>query len=217
MRLPIGDAGGPLGNMFSQECRSVNEARYSVTWKKNGKLLVAKQPSDAELAEHAQRLADWYGDEYNRYMMAGTESLHAQDVIDFWAELRAQGGQAFLLYVDGQLVGDADLRHIETDRAEFAIMIGARDTQGQGLGTLLSVLIHAFAFETLKLSAVYLTIVPHNEPGRRCYEKVGYVRDDEPLARGYAEADDDIAMRITKDALFARHPLALTEIVISRN
>ena len=70
-----------------------------------------------------------------------------------------------MLYVDGQLVGDADLRHIETDRAEFAIMIGARDTQGQGLGTLLSVLIHAFAFETLKLSAVYLTIVPHNEPG----------------------------------------------------
>lgn len=175
--------------------------------------LVAREPTSEELSAHAQTLADWYGDPYNQSMMAGTESLSAQDVIELLGEMRAQGGRWFLLYVDGQFVGDADLRHIEADRAEFAIMVGARHTQGKGLGTLLSVLIHAFAFEVLRLSAVYLTIVPQNEPGRRCYEKVGYVRDDGPTARSYAEADDDIAMSITRDALCEKHKAALSEIV----
>ena len=176
--------------------------------------LSAREPSSAEVCEHAATLAGWYSDDYNRAMMSASRQVTAQDVIDLLAETKTDGGRWFLLFVDGKLVGDGDFRHIDGDRAEFAIMVGARDTQGQGLGTSLSVLLHAFAFQALQLSAVYLTIVPKNEPGRRCYEKVGYVRDDGPIARSYAEEDDDISMVITRQAFHSKHPQATSSIQI---
>ena len=185
---------------------------YVLTWQKEAVLLSAREPSAAEVCEHAATLADWYNDDYNRSMMSASQRVTAQDVIDLFAETQRQGGRWFLLFADGKLVGDGDFRHIDGDRTEFAIMVGARDRQGQGLGTSLSVLLHAFAFQILALSAVYLTIVPKNEPGRRCYEKVGYVRDDGPIARSYAEEEDDIAMVLTRQAFLCLHPHATSEI-----
>lgn len=189
-------------------------SRYVLTWQKDGMTLSAREPSDAEVCEHAATLAGWYNDDYNRAMMSASQQVTAQDVIDLFAETKTDGGRWFLLFADGKLVGDGDFRHIDGDRAEFAIMVGARDTQGRGLGTSLSVLLHAFAFQVLHLSAVYLTIVPKNEPGRRCYEKVGYIRDDGPVARSYAEEDDDIAMVLTRQAFQSKHSLATSSIQI---
>jgi len=192
----------------------VSSHRYSLSWFKDGRLLAAHEPSEPEIARYAEQLAAWYSDDYNRSMMSGSDPVSADEVSALVAEMRGQGSRWFLLFSDGELLGDGDFRKVAEGRAEFTIMIGPRSVQGKGLGTALTILLHAFAFEVLKLNAVYLTIVPANEAGRRCYEKVGYVRDDGPLGRSYAEDDGDIPMSLMRATFLEKHSQALAQIRI---
>lgn len=161
----------------------------------------------------AAQLAAWYNEPHNRAMMSNTAELSADDVIDGWRALEAAGGRPFLLFRDGALVGDGDFRHVAEREAEFAIMVGPRDSQGKGLGTLLSILLHSYAFDTLNLEVCYLSIVPANVGGRRCYEKVGYVEDHSCPASRYAEEIDDVTMSLTRERFRALHADALRTAV----
>ena len=189
--------------------------RFQLSWARDGALLVAREPADGEVELHASGLCAWYNDEYNRRMMANSVPIDELAVIELYREMRERSGRPFLLFRDGDLVGDGDFRRIEGSRGEFAITVGPRVAQGQGLGTAFSVLLHTFAFQHLQLREVYLTIVAANLPGRRCYEKVGYRVDDGPVARAYADDEGDVAMVLTREAFLALHGRALEGIVIT--
>lgn len=182
---------------------------------KDGAQLEAVEPwSDDQVAKAAPQLAAWYNNEYNRSMMDNTSEITPKEVVELFCEAQAAGGRVFLLYWDGELVGDADFRHITPEAAEFAIMVGPRSTQGRGLGTSFSLLLHHFAFTTLGVKTCYLTIVPDNVAGRRCYEKVGYLVDSSPEARAYADDETDVAMSLPLDRFLDQHSSKTSTIQI---
>lgn len=161
----------------------------------------------------AGALSAWYNEPYNRAMMSNTADLTPGDVIEGWRALEAAGGRPFLLFADGALVGDGDFRHVAKTEAEFAIMVGPRGAQGRGLGTRLSILLHTYAFGELNLDVCYLSIVPANVAGRRCYEKVGYVEDHSCPASRYAEEPTDICMSLPRARFAALHADAIGAVV----
>ena len=188
---------------------------WKLEWKDGADVLGARETSCREVARHARALAGWYNEDHNRSMLDHAEKLAPADVRQSFRDMR-RSGRVFLLYFNGELMGDADFRGIRTGTAEFAIMIGPRSSQGKGLGTRFSILMHAFAFRVLHAERVYLTIVAGNAAGKRCYEKVGYVVDESPAARAYADAATDVAMSLTREEFERRHAAALAQIQIAR-
>jgi RimJ/RimL family protein N-acetyltransferase len=183
----------------------MDDARlWAVEWKQGDETLLAIEPTVAELRRAAPALAAFYNDAHNRQMMAHEEgAFTAGDVVAYYEELRVGEGRPFLLYLNGELMGDADFRNIEEKTGEFAIMIGARVTQGRGLGTRFGRMLHAFGFGALGLDRIYISVIPANAASRRLFEKLGYELDDSPEAREFIDEASDITMSLGR-AAFAR-------------
>ena len=217
--------------------------RYTLTWNE----LTALEPTPDELAAHAAALSRGYNDPRNAELMGHTADISPAEVIESYAESIASGMRAFLLFSDGALAGDADLRgirepaadadhrgirepaadvrgiretavdsHIDRNRtAEFAFMIAAPTAQGKGLGTRFALMVHAFGFRSLELTCIYASVVPHNTASRRVFEKLGYVVDDSPAARAYADEPTDIVLALDRQTFETLHAGALAEIQIA--
>jgi len=185
-----------------------------ITWTTGGATLVALEPTPDEVAHHAGALAAAYNDPHNAHLLGHTEPLDERDVVAHYARL-ADEGRGFLTFRDGALVGDADLRGLADGAAEFAFLVAAVTAQGQGLGTRLATMIHAFAFRRLGLARVYASIVPHNAASRRVFDKLGYVVDASPAARAYADEPDDLTLAIDRATFERLHAIALAEIQIT--
>ncbi len=178
-------------------------------WLDGGEALVALEPSEDELRCAAPELAAGYNDPHNRVMIANEHDYTAADVVEHFAAMAAQGARTFLLYRGGQLVGDADFRHLEAGRAEFAFLVVARSSQGKGLGTRFARMLHAFAFRTLGLERVYVTILPENVASRRVFEKIGYREDSSSEARAYVDAETDVSLSLGREDFERREGDAL--------
>jgi len=175
---------------------------WAIDWRRGGdERLRITEPTDAEVAAAAPRLASFYNEPHNRRLLANTVELSEADVLAFYAGCRASGGHPLLLWCNGVLVGDADLRRVDAAHgtAEFAILIGERAQQGRGLGTWFAVMAHAFAFATLNLQRLYIAIVADNVGSRRLFDKLGYQRDDSDLARASADAPDDLTLSCSRE------------------
>ena len=183
------------------------QQRWTVSWPGADGLARAFEPTRQEVAAAAFHLASFYNDAHNQAMMAHGGDMSQQDVIEHYDGVWDKGGLNFLLELEGNLMGDADLRHVDmaTRTAEFAIMIGQRATQGRGLGTRFALMLHAFAFDTLELERVYITIIPANKASRRLFEKLGYRPDASEAARAYIDEENDITMSFGRDQFHRLH------------
>jgi len=194
-------------------CTSMNrEQRWAVTWKTQDGLLRAYEPTVEVIAHTAPALAAFYNDAYNRLMMANTVAMSAEEVVEHFESLRRQGGRPFLLERDGALAGDADLRHLTSDSAEFAILIGRRPEQGKGMGTRFAILLHAFAFRGLGLSRLYVSIIAANLPSQRLFARLGYRTDDSPTARAFADDESDLTLSLHRASFEDAHAAVLPEM-----
>jgi RimJ/RimL family protein N-acetyltransferase len=107
--------------------------------------------------------------------------------------------------MNGELVGDADVRGVRDGAAEFAIMIGAPAQQGRGLGRALASMVHVFAFRELGLDRLF---VPPRRDNRRVHALnrfLGYERDDSAAARAYADGADSETYSISAATFRALH------------
>ena len=197
-----------MGSVFS---------RYRITWSLPGPAgpLLAIEPRTDELARHAAVLAVAYNDPHNAPLLGHTERMSERDVIAHYGAVFREGGHNFLVFRDGALVADADLRHVSRGAAEFAFMVAAVAAQGQGLGTRIATMIHAFAFTTLQLERVYASVIPSNTASRRVFEKLGYELDESPAGRAYADEPDDVVLVIERSRFEHTHTLQLAEIEIA--
>jgi len=193
----------------------VDASRFRIDWASDVGQLAAIEPELAEVAAHAEALAAGYNEPANAALMGHGEPIAPSEVIDHYEDMFGEGARQFLLFVDGKLVGDADLRRFHGGAAEFAFMIGARDQQGKGLGTRFAQMIHALAFAELGLHHVYASIVPHNAASRRVFEKMGYALDDSATAREFADEPGDITMAIDR-ATFHRVNAAAVAAIHAR-
>jgi RimJ/RimL family protein N-acetyltransferase len=183
-----------------------------IEWLRPRLLLLARQVSATTVKAHAARLAAWYNDPSNQRMLGNTETMDEQGVVEHVAELIRAGGVPFLLLCNGEVVGDADLRKVERDEAEFAVMVGDHARQGRGLGTSFSIMLHAYAFETLKLRNMFLSIHPQNAAARRCYDKLGYRLDTSTAARAHLDQPTDVAMSLKREDFQRLHGHAMGRI-----
>jgi RimJ/RimL family protein N-acetyltransferase len=188
------------------------EQRWSVTWPTPNGVLRAYEPREAEIAMAAPILASFYNEAYNRAMMDNSQAMSTDEVAEHFASLRQRGGKPFLLERDGDLVGDADLRHIAAASAEFAILVGWRPEQGKGLGTRFATLLHAFAFTRLELERIFVSIIPANIPSQRLFAKLGYQPDDSPAARAFADQASDLTFSLARAAFLSAHAVCIPEI-----
>jgi RimJ/RimL family protein N-acetyltransferase len=189
--------------------------RYRITWSTPTGELVAVEPQVEELAKHAAALAAAYNDPHNAPLLGHTEAMTEDDVIDHYASVADDGGHNFLVLRDGALVADADLRHVGGGAAELAFMVAAVTAQGQGLGTRIAMMIHAFGFGRLGLDRIYVSIVPGNAASRRVFDKLGYAIDETPAARAYADEPGDITMVVERAAFERSHAAQMAGIHIA--
>jgi RimJ/RimL family protein N-acetyltransferase len=94
-------------------------------------------------------------------------------------------------------------------------MIAAREQQGKGLGTKFALMVHGFAFATLGLDRVYVSIVPKNRASRRVFEKLGYKLDDSAEARAFADEAGDVTMVIDRATFERGHAVQLRGLRIA--
>ncbi len=189
-----------------------------ITWRQPGVAAVfqAVEPTDAEIATHAAALAQAYNDPHNAPMLGTTEAMSAPDVVAHYTTMNAAGARQFHLFVDGTLVGDADLRNFDpiAHTCEFAFMIAQRDTQGRGIGTRFALMIHHVAFTQLSLERIYVAIVPANHASRRVMEKLGYRLDGSAAARASADDSNDNTMSVDRATFLAAHQLQAIDISV---
>ena len=191
-------------------------AGFRIAWKTDIGELVAIEPRLSDVATHAAELAGGYNDPVNARLMGHVNAFSAADVVAHYQSMLEEGGRPFLLYLEGQLVGDADLRGVRDRAAEFAFMIAARDQQGKGLGTKFALMVHAFAFTTLGLERVYASIVPENQASRRVFEKLGYTLDHSAEARSFADEAGDVMLVIDRATFERANAAALAQLRIAR-
>jgi RimJ/RimL family protein N-acetyltransferase len=195
----------------------VSAARFRIEWASDAGALVAIEPTRDEVAAHAAALAHAYNDPANARLLGHDEPLGADEVASHFTNVRAEGGRAFLMFRDGALAGDADLRHVRGNAAEFAFLVATPAEQGKGLGTKLAQMVHALAFARLELARVYVSIVPDNVASRRVFEKLGYAVDATSLARAFAEEPTDVVMSIDRATFERANAAALAQIRIAES
>ena len=174
--------------------------------------LRAFEPTPDEVRAAAGELSSYYNDEHNRAMLTHEEDMSAEEVIEYYTESCERGDRLFLLEHDGILVGDADFRHFDACSAEYAIMIGARNLQGRGLGRKFTTMLHAWAFRGLGLERVYVTILPANRPSLRLFEQLGYGPDGGPRARSLIDEESDVTLSVERAAFEKQHGAMMDDV-----
>lgn len=184
-----------------------------LTWHRDGLHFEAVLANPPELAQHAEKLRDWYNAPANVAMMGGSGTMTVKDVTDFWHELFAAGGRGFLNFVDGQLVGDMDLRGVTASHAEFAIMIGDVESQGRGLGRTFAAMMHVHAFRDLHFERLFVPPRRSNERVHRLNDWLGYHLDESERASRFADEPDCVVSSLDAETFRHRHPATWAEVV----
>jgi RimJ/RimL family protein N-acetyltransferase len=187
---------------------------FRIDWTTPAGELCALEPRLDEVAEHVKVLAAAYNDPHNAPLLGHEAKISETEVLDHYESLLGQGAHPFLLYRDGALAGDGDVRGIGDGAAEFAFLIAAPGAQGKGLGTRFAMMIHVFAFAHLPIDRMYASIVPANAASRRVFEKLGYDVDGSLAAQEYADAGD-VTMSIDRATFERMHAPAMAQIRIA--
>jgi RimJ/RimL family protein N-acetyltransferase len=185
--------------------------RWQLDWTTPAGELCVREPTDAELEPHIPALVTAYNEPHNAQLLGHTSLLSADDVREHFAALREEGGRPLLLYVNGVLVGDADLRDPDDAACEFAFLIASPAAQGKGLGTQFATMIHAAAFADAALARIYASVLPTNVASLRVFEKLGYAIDTSEAARARGE-DGDVILSVDRRTFLERHARAIAEI-----
>lgn len=175
--------------------------------------LVAVEATVDDVRAHASTFAAAYNDPRNAPLLGHDELLDEDDVIEHYSQL-ADSGHPFLLFRDGHLVGDGDLRASHGDGCEFAFLIADPSEQGKGLGTRFALMICTAGFARLGLTQIYASVIPANVASRRVFEKLGFDLDTSPQARAFADEEDDLVLSIERATFERANAAAIAQIAL---
>lgn len=176
--------------------------------------LSAVEATADDVREHAATFAAAYNDPKNAALLGHTEPLDEDDVLEHYVNMIADRGHPFLLFRDGRLVGDGDLRTALDGACEFAFLIADPNKQGKGLGTRFALMICAAGFARLGLTQIYASVVPANVASCRVFEKLGFVLDTSSKARAFADEDNDLVLSINRETFERANAVAIAQITL---
>ena len=127
----------------------------------------------------SEPFARWNQDsEYQQLLSSGPSTLWTPKQIKEWIEKHFDEMYSFTIRTreDDRTIGNLDLSGINWPAGDawVGIGIGEREYWGKGYGTDAMNLILRFAFETLNLKRVSLTVFEYNERAVHSYEKCGF-------------------------------------------
>ena len=129
-----------------------------------------------------------------------------QDIVEWIDRHRRAGDEALWVIADAdsdRCLGHVGLYQIDhrARRAEFAIMIGAKDAWGRGIGRQVSAYVVRYGFEFLNLNRIELTVLATNARAIALYEKLGFQREGVLREAQYKAARyvDVVLMAILRD------------------
>lgn len=89
---------------------------------------------------------------------------------------------------DYRFVGSFSLYNFSNNKAEFGkFLIGDENAHGKNIGCNSIKAASEIAFNQLKLTSLYLHVFTENLPAIKCYQKAGFVVEDEHLNDGQKE------------------------------
>ncbi|MDG1261096.1 MAG: GNAT family protein [Flavobacteriales bacterium] len=132
------------------------------------------------LADASEDYLQWINDaETTKGLVTGTFPSTMEDLKSYLTHVSTDSKT--IMFAICQNDGDRHVGNIKLDNfdwvsrtAELGILLGAKDTWGQGIGTESCQLLLSYAFEELNLRKVSLTVYDNNPGAIRLYEKIGF-------------------------------------------
>lgn len=132
--------------------------------------------------EHYDGLRPMFDDPEGRRMTASTQ-VFDDDMLRSWLSTRQnhhdRADFAIVELETGRVLGEVVLNELDADEefCNFRIGLTGPDVYGRGYGTEATSLVLDYAFDTVGLHRVELSVYPFNPRGQRAYEKAGFVRE----------------------------------------
>jgi RimJ/RimL family protein N-acetyltransferase len=112
-------------------------------------------------------------------MYGGSAEVRAMTVdgASQWVRNLMDQDYAWIIEVDGELVGLIRLDRVDLRDRRASLAVGIEDPKrlGQGIGTHAIRLVQEFAFNSLKLHRLSVRVASYNNRAIRAYEKCGFV------------------------------------------
>ena len=151
----------------------------------SGEKIVLREFRDTDL----EAMHSWVNDEeVTRYLSMSVFPRTFEDSRKFLENQLSRRSEEYVNFVialkddeNKKYIGTVGLRNIDyiNRNCELAITIGVRDKQNSGCGTEAVKLIVQYAFNSLNMHKVYLSVLNVNDKAKRVYEKCGFVKSAE--------------------------------------
>jgi len=129
--------------------------------------------------------------------LADTKPMTKDDAAN-WAQGQAKNPHAWVIEVDGSLIGEIKLHSISArdQRASMAIAIYDPTRLGMGIGTEAIHLLLEHAFSELKLHRIGIRVLTYNERAIRAYAKCGFIVEGQERETAFVDGKwhDDLMM-----------------------
>jgi RimJ/RimL family protein N-acetyltransferase len=132
--------------------------------------------------EHFEGLRPMFDDPEGRRMTA-TKQVFEDEMLRTWLSTRQdhedRADFAIVALDTGRVLGEVVLNELDTDEesCNFRIGLTGPDVYGRGYGTEATALVLDYAFETVGLHRVELSVYSFNPRAQRAYEKAGFVTE----------------------------------------
>ena len=143
---------------------------------RTGKKIILRPPTKADIPKFLVWLNDPEINGYlNRYL-----PVYEKDE-ELWLDNLQKNKETDVVFVietlDGVSIGTAGLHRIHSkDRvATYGIAIGEKEYWNRGMGTEALMLVLHYAFMTLNLRKITLSVLCNNKRGFACYTKCGFI------------------------------------------
>jgi RimJ/RimL family protein N-acetyltransferase len=142
-------------------------------------------------------------------MFTGQRPVTIEQVAESIRAQTADAAHAVFLVGDrstGVPVGTAGLHdiHLTARKAEFRVLLGAREFWNKGYGTEVTELLTFYGFDRLNLNKVWLGVTDDNLRGLRAYQKAGYREEGRLRQELYRNSRyyDAIRMSLLRDEYY---------------
>jgi [ribosomal protein S5]-alanine N-acetyltransferase len=174
------------------------------------KVYLRRLEQDDLVGDYFQWLNDF---EVTKFLETGHFPNSHESMESYFAQHSSAGNEVFLavcLCDNDRHIGNVKLGSINWihRRAEFGIVIGAKDCWNKGYGTEATVLLIDYAFRRLNLHKVMLGVVETNHAAIKIYEKIGFKVEGRLREQLYVDGRyrDNILMGALPQEFYEKNP-----------